>query len=171
MVLPLLTCSHYNTFSNSPTLMRLLPSFFLTCDTNTNITWSILELAGSYSNTSTSKRCNLSLAQVFHSLFAEKHPSVNKKDWKGANMPPPAEVFSSLCCYSESTPCFFVLVYSISFFWISHFCIRFFVLVLTPLKLCSLPACSPAERQRGTPIFRPWQVDFSFMNGLNIKRK
>ena len=30
--------------------------FFLTCDTNTNITWSILERAGLYSNTS--KRCN-----------------------------------------------------------------------------------------------------------------
>ena len=28
MVLPLLTCSHYNTFLNSPTLLRLLPVSF-----------------------------------------------------------------------------------------------------------------------------------------------
>ena len=76
MVLPLLTCSHYNTTLALASIAR----FFLTCDTNTNITWSILEPAGSYSNTS--KRCNLCFAEVFHSLFADKHPSasLNKKD-------------------------------------------------------------------------------------------
>ena len=36
MVLPLLTCSHYNTFLNSPTLLRLLPvSFKLATRTQT----------------------------------------------------------------------------------------------------------------------------------------
>ena len=51
--------------------------FFPTCDTNTNITWSILERAGSYLNTS--KRCNVCLAEVFHSRFADKHPSLNER--------------------------------------------------------------------------------------------
>ena len=77
MVLPLLTCSHYNTFlihRNSSSLVR----FFLSCNANYNIAWSILERAGSYSNTS--KRCNLCLAEAFHSLFADKHPSLNQKD-------------------------------------------------------------------------------------------
>ena len=47
--------------------------FFQTCDKNL-----ILERAGSYSNTS--KRCNLRLAEVFHNLFTDKHPSLNKKE-------------------------------------------------------------------------------------------
>ena len=56
MVLPLLTCSHHNTFLNSPTLASIA-RFFQTCDTNSIL---ILERAGSYSNTS--KRCNLCFA-------------------------------------------------------------------------------------------------------------
>ena len=94
----------YNTFLNSPTLLRLLPVSFKLATRTQTLKWLILERAGSYSNTS--KRCNLCLAEVFHSLFADKHPSLNKKDWGGANMPPPAEVFSSLNCYLESTPLF-----------------------------------------------------------------
>ena len=57
--------------------------FFQICDANSNIKWLILERAGSYSNTS--KRCNFCLAEAVHSLFADKHPSLNKKDWNGAN--------------------------------------------------------------------------------------
>ena len=40
MVLPLLTCSHYNRFLNSPTLLRLLPvSFKLATRTQTSSGW------------------------------------------------------------------------------------------------------------------------------------
>ena len=78
MVLPLLTCSHYNDVFKFTDTLASIARFFQTCDTNSNIKWLILERAGSYSNTS--KRCNLCLAEVFHSLFADKHPSLNKKD-------------------------------------------------------------------------------------------
>ena len=159
MVLPLLTCSHYNRFLNSPTLLRLLAvSFKLATRTQTSSGWF---WPWSMQRTWVSVATFVQ-RRYFHSLFADEHPSraLNKKGWKGANMPPPAEVLVSWAVtWKACPPPFFVLVYFISFSWISHFCIRFFVLVLAPRKLCTGLCCSLAKRQCGTPIFRPWEVD------------
>ena len=116
--------SHVFKFTDT---LASIARFFLTCETNTNITWSTLEWG---------KLCNLCLAEVRISQpFRWQTPIIEQSGLKWCQHAATSGILVLWAFTKKECPCFFVPVYSISFSWISHFCIRFFVDVLDTLTV------------------------------------